>query len=137
MNIQNYFIRRHRFNRMKGSRVKTNTIENTPHTNNGVPIEARPQIQGLEYSYKPILTTFALMAVPLLPTANLYSDEPPTRILALRIKSKNHPLTDDEKRELRDFYSFANRKNLQQQKEDDGFRKQVIGESFRTVRKLI
>lgn len=137
MNIQKYLIRRHKFNRMRRSRVKTNTIENTPHTNNGVPIEAKPQIQGLEYSYKSILTTFSLMTVPLLPIANLYTDEPPTRIVALRIKGKNQPLTDDEKRELKDFYTFVNRKNLQQQKEDDGFRKQVIGDSFRTVRKLI
>lgn len=135
MNIQKYLIRRHQFNRMKVSRVKTNTIGNMPHINNGVPIETRPQIQGLEYSYKPILTTFALMAVPLAPTANLYSDEPPTRIVALRIKGKNQPLTDDEKRELRDFYSVDNTQS--EKKIYNQYQNQLIDQGFKTLRKVI
>ncbi|MDZ8264142.1 hypothetical protein [Nostoc sp. ChiQUE01b] len=135
MNIQNYLIRRHQFNKTKVARVKTNTIENTPHINNGVPIEAQPQIQGLEYSYKPILTTFALMTVPLLPTPNLYSDEPPTRIVALRIKGKNQPLTDDEKRELRDFYSGDN--TQLEKKIYNQYQNQLIDQGFKTLRKVI
>ncbi|MEH2109440.1 hypothetical protein [Nostoc sp.] len=106
-----------------------------PHINNGVPIETRPQIQGLEYSYKPILTTFALMAVPLAPTANLYSDEPPTRIVALRIKGKNQPLTDDEKRELRDFYSVDNTQS--EKKIYNQYQNQLIDQGFKTLRKVI